>query len=346
MKRINTEILFRPSGLGQIMTEPQGKTNLEKYNDAKASLDKAKADLDKCSETAIKTREKLAEKIAKLKKEVPELEKVKDEIQLSKTCRKYIKTMAIEIRYNRRKRLENKYVKKGNEQEAESTELYSEWKGEKLDQNTERIKNDYFTGEIDLRFRDKKGKTVKITDIKTAFDIDTFEDNRDEEAKKEHVLQGLGYCDLTGAKMASVAYCLTNQNFDAINDEIRREAYKYNTGELEGFGAPLWRIIEIVKDSVFDYETFIDFFTKSGVQHMEFVELSKLMEGVYKDQKAQEMFNSFVEVELEDRVIEIEIDCDPEEIARIKKRCDDCRKYMAEKYNIHHVKINPDGTDR
>lgn len=337
MKRIETKVLFRPHLFGKLMTNPQGKTNAQKYAEALASLDKTVKDLEATSDKAIKTREKLQEKAKKLKAEIQELEKVKDEVLLSKTCRDALKTMAIEIRYKRRKRLENKYVKKGLLNEPDSTELYSEWKGEYLEQNKTRRQNDYFTGETDLEFLDESGAVEKVTDVKTCFDIDTFEDNRDEEAKKDHKFQLLGYCDLTGAKTSSVAYCLTNSDFSIINEEIRRETFKLKADELEGFDVPLKRVLEIAKDHIFDYETYIDFLVNSPIQYLTRDEVTEIMKGEHPDEEAQEVFNSFVEVELENRVIEIEVERDDEEIESMKRRADECRKYLAAKYNIHHV---------
>lgn len=337
MKKIETKVLFRPHLMGQIMTNPQGKTNAQKYADAVEALEKTIKDLAATGEKAIKTREKLEAKADKLTKEIEELAKVKDEVLLSKTCRNALKTMAIEIRYKRRKRLENKYVKKGLLNEDDSTELYSEWKGEFLEQNKTRRQNEFFTGETDLEFLDEAGEIEKVTDVKTCYDIDTFEDNRDEEAKKDHYYQLLGYCDLTGAKTSSVAYCLTNSDFTIINDEIRRETFKLKADELEGFDVPLKRVLEITKDHIFDYETYINFLSNSPVQYLTTEELEELIRGEHPDEEAQEMFNSFEEVELSERVIEVEVERDEEEIGRMKERVRDCRKYLATKYNIFHI---------
>lgn len=378
MKRIETQVLFRPHGLGQIMTEAQGKSNAQKYLEAVEAYEKAKKNQEETIEKRMKARElvnslesgkdnetperkngkspaqkyrealeaggKIEGKYFEAKEKVKnaialmdELAKVKDEVLLSKSCKKFLKTMAIEIRYKRRKRLENKYVKKGKVNEDDSTELFSEWKGEHLEQNKTRRKNNYFTGETDLEFLDVLGDIEKVTDVKTSYDIDTFEDNRDEDAKKDHIYQGLGYCDLTGAKFASVAYCLTNTDFSIINDEIRRETFKLKADELDGLDVPLERVLEIVKDHIFDYETFIEFLSNNSVQYVTREELSELINGIHPDEKAQKMFSEFVEVPIEERVIEIEIPRDNEEIERIKKRCDECREYLAKVYNIHHV---------
>lgn len=333
MKKIETKVLFRCSGLGKIMTSPQGKTNAEKYAEALASLAKTEADLEKCSETAVKTREKLEEKIPKLKAQIEELEKVKDEILLSKTCRDYLKTMAIEIRYNRRKRMLNKYVKKGLAVEEQSIEIYSEYKGEALDNNKERVENEFFTGETDLNWLNSLGEVDKVTDIKSSYDLDSFEDNRDEDAKKDNRLQLLGYCDLHKCNSASVANVLTNNDFTLIMDEIRRETFNIKADELEGFEVPLKRVVEIAKDSIFDYVSFCEFLIAQYGSEV----VRILAAGEHPDRDAQDMFNSFVEVELMDRVIEIEVERDEEEIQAIKERVKDCRKYLATKYNIHHV---------
>lgn len=333
MKRIETKVLFRAHAIGKIMTDAQGKSNKEKYYEALKSLEKTNEDILKCSEKAIKTRDKLEVKAEKLTLEISELEKIKDKITLSKTCRELLKTMAIEIRYNRRKRMINKYVKKGKAVENESIELYSEFTGEFLEKNTERKTNEFFTGECDLNFKDVDGTCEKVTDIKSSFDIDSFEDNRDEDAKKDNRYQLLTYCDLWDAKKASVANVLTDNDFSLIKDELRKEAFNFKPEELEAFEVPNWKKIEIAKDNIFEYKRFLEFLATE----IERGELDLLIRGESKDEKAQIEFKNFVEVDLEDRVIEIEIERDFEEIERIKERVLKCREYMAEKYNIHHI---------
>lgn len=333
MKRIETKVLFRAHAIGKIMTDAQGKSNKEKYYEALKSLEKTKEDLEKCSEKAIKTREKLEAKEIKLIQEIKELEAVKDKIQLSKTCRDLLKTMAIELRYNRRKRMVNKYVKKGKAVEDESIEIYSEFTGEFLEKNTERKNNDFFTGECDLNFEDVDGTCEKVTDIKSSFDIDSFEDNRDEDAKKDNRYQLLTYCDLWDAKKASVANILTSNDFSLIKDELRKDAFNFKPEDLDAFEVPNWRKIEIAKDNIFEYTKFLEFLSTE----LEPLELDALIRRESKDERAQKEFNEFVEVELQDRVIEIEIERDFEEIERIKERVKHCRAYIAEKYNIYHI---------
>ena len=41
MKKIETKVLFRCHGLGQLMTNPTGKSNGQKYEETKEALSKA-----------------------------------------------------------------------------------------------------------------------------------------------------------------------------------------------------------------------------------------------------------------------------------------------------------------
>ena len=374
MQRIEKNILFRCSGIGQIMTDPRGKTNGEKYVEA---LDKVKATEEKVGkleeklilqkkeietlkpekdnevptrkgskspkeryEIAVAGRVKIAEEISalvekleELRAQSEELEKVKDVPSLSATCRNYLKTMAIEIRYNRRKRMENRYTKKGKAVEDASIELYSEYMGESFDNNKKRLENDHFTGEWDIEEEGKNGVTVNVKDIKSRYDIDSFFDHLDEDAQAKDRYQLLGYTDLKNSKSASVVNVLTNNDYALIIDEIKREAYNTKPDDLEGFEAPLHRIIEIAKDQIFDLISFREFlFTQISLADFE-----DLDEGTHPNEDAQTMFNSFIEVPLEERIIETEVARDEEEIERMKKRVEECRTYLAQKYNIHHV---------
>ena len=335
-KKLDAEEKVREAKAEVQMLEHEKNDEIPKRKGAKSPAEKyriAVLDVAKKEEK----EDEISKKIDETKKKIEELEKVKDIPTLSKTCRNLLKTMAIEIRYKRRKRLVNKYVKKGLLNEEDSTVLYSEFKGEFLEQNKTRFENEWFTGETDLEFLDKKGRVFRVQEIKTCYDIDTFEDKRDEEVCKDHYYQLQAYCDLRNAKEAGVAYCLTNTDFDMINEEIRKETFSMKADELEGFDVPLWRVLEIAKDHIFDIDSYIDFLSNSAVQHLTIEELEQLKKGNHPDEKAQQMFDSFVEVDLEDRVIEIDVKRNDEIIQEVKEAIEICRNYMAQKYNVHHV---------
>lgn len=374
MKRIETKVLFRCSGLGQINTNPVGKTNAQKYEDALALVEKAKTaeaeakakyteakqkvdalEADKENEVAarknskspkeqyiaadaeaVKRLDKWREAEAKTKEAISkaeELEKLKDIPVLSATAKKYLKTMAIEIRYNRKKRMENKYTRKGIAVEDASIELYSEFKGEAFENNKKRKENDFFSGEWDIEVSNSKGKIVRVDDIKSRYDVDTFEDNRDEDVKAKERDQLLGYIDLLDCESAAIINVLTNNDFTLIQDQIKAETFRAKPDELDAVGdLNMSRVLEIAKDNIFDEEGFEAFI----VYHYSEATLAELKAGTAEEQ-AQEMFDGFVEIPLEERVIEVEVERDDEAIEQLKQRVLDCRKWLEINYNIFHV---------
>ena len=338
MKKIETKVLFRCHGLGQLMTNPTGKSNEQKYAETKEALSKAEIQLAGFSEKAVVMKQKTAEKIEKLKAEIERLEPIKDEVLLSATAKKFLKTMAIEIRYGRKKRMENKYTKKGNLTEDASIELYSELKGEWYENNKQRKENDFFTGEWDIEIKNKEAKVIAVKDIKTRFDIDTFNDHRDEDVNAKEKEQLLGYCDLLDCEKASIVNVLTNNDYSLILDEIRKETFSVKADDLAGFDVPMSRVLEIGKDNIFDQESFDSFITQFfSIMALDQLKSGEISIGLGVDLPAIEMYQSFIEVPLEERIIEVEIDYNEDEIKAIKQRLVECRKYLASVWNIHHI---------
>ena len=380
MRKIETEILFRPHYLAELTGEARGKSNAaifkeesekkealeikameqaQKVFSAKQALELLEPEKDNYTpaRTGAKSpAEKHAEAGEKLKKEqskleeinkkleevldrLPELEAKKDKVTLSETAKKRLTTIAIEIKYKRRKRLLNKYVLKGLRKEEEGGEIYSEFTGEALVIEKERKKNDWFTGETDIRKHNKAGEVIEITDIKNRYDLDTLEDRRGEEMDRENKCQLLGYLDLyPTAKVLKVANVLCSNDFQLINDEIRGETYRTRPDELTATGELKdARIIEIAKESIYTKEEFLEFLALK----IDAEKLGQLIRGNCEDLEAQKVFNDFIELDIEERVIEQVLEVTEkewEELERIKKYLQASREYLAEVYNIHHVK--------
>ena len=381
MRRIEAEILFRPHYLGELKSAPRGKTNQQIYNDAKAKAEKletltgelmAKIQLlsveikelepEKENETPkrkgskspkekylellqkqaglIEKKEGVLFELEEAKKALEVAEQKKDKITLSETAKKRLRTIAIEIKYKRRKRLLNKYVRKGLLKEDEGAEIYGEFLGESLVIEKERKKSDYFTGETDLRKYNKAGEVIEIIDIKNRYDLDTLEDRRGEEMDSDNAAQLLGYLDLyPTAKRLKIANVLCDNDFTLINDEIRAEVYRTKPEELTATGElKAVRIIEIARENIYSRERFLEFLSL----HIEAAELFLLKRGESDNVEAQNAFNDFIELEIEERVIEQVEQVTPEhfeELERTKKILDACREYLADVYNIHHVKL-------
>lgn len=219
---------------------------------------------------------------------------------LSETCKSELDKMAIEILYNRREDFENKYTKKGKSVEEKSIDLYSLFKGKIFENNKLRQENDLLSGEIDLPWKNKEGQIEAITDIKTAYSIHTFFKNR-KTLNKAYYWQGIGYLDLNPtSKSYNVAYCLTNNTDEAILDLLYRESFKWDMDDT-----PEWRELQIIKQHVFDSESFRDLVA------MRVVALT--------DDRSKKEYDSFVEVPLDKRIIEHTFERDEKVEADITK---------------------------
>lgn len=207
-------ILFRCSSLGYIMTEPLGKSNLDKYNDEVAKLAKLKAEYEAISNKETKTAKNKLAAISKSESEVARLLLLKDEIILSETCKKHLADKYVSAVYGRNKDLQNKYIKKGNAVEEDSITLYSRYKGEMYLKNTTRLSNDFITGECDI-----DASPTDVVDTKSSWDVFTFFRSKVEDLNKMYYWQGMGYIDLYKKQRAIIAYCLVNTPQVMIEDE-------------------------------------------------------------------------------------------------------------------------------
>jgi hypothetical protein len=78
----------------------------------------------------------------------------------------------------------------------------------------------------DLYIGDTIKAAERIIDIKSSWDIYTFFRTISKPLNKTYYWQMQGYMALTGAKSATLAYCLINTPEVLINDEKRRMMYK------------------------------------------------------------------------------------------------------------------------
>ena len=97
----------------------------------------------------------------------------------------------IEIKYDRRKDIDNKYMLKGRALEEAAITFYSLLKRKKFSNNKDRKQNDYFSGEIDIPWRDNGGEIYRITDIKNSYNLHTFWANEDDIKKQNSPLMSI-----------------------------------------------------------------------------------------------------------------------------------------------------------
>lgn len=145
---------------------------------------------------------------------------------LSETTKNHCIDLFVASKYNRHTDIFNKYVNKGLLVEEDSITLYSLMKKKFLKKNSERIFNEYINGEPDLF----KGKSIsnadEIIDIKSSWDLYTFNRAKFGKLNMHYYWQMQGYMWLTNAKKATLAYCLINTPYQIILDEKRKLMWK------------------------------------------------------------------------------------------------------------------------
>jgi hypothetical protein len=204
------------------MSEPKGKTPLDKYLDAVESLALNEEKYSNFKNKECKSALETLNKIQELKKEIPALEKSKDEIVLSEVCKTYLIQSYVLSKYGRVREIKTKQMIKGTISEDDSISLVSVLDGKLYTKNTERIENEFISGTPDLYDSDDIFNCNEIIDIKTCWDIFTFLSNVPTPENDIYYWQLQGYMALTGAKIGTIAYCLVNTPESIIEGE------KYN----------------------------------------------------------------------------------------------------------------------
>jgi hypothetical protein len=145
------------------------------------------------------------------------------------TREKYLRQLHRELKYGRRKEFTSKYTEKGLQVEEDAITLYSRVKKTFFKKNSERLNNSFITGEPDLFTGLEIRSADTIIDTKASWDLFTFPYPTDK-PDKNYYWQMQGYMALTGAKSATLAFCLVNTPETLINDEKRKLLYKMNAG--------------------------------------------------------------------------------------------------------------------
>lgn len=210
--------LFRSHSAGHIMTEPKGKSNIEKYIEAKNKL-KATEEKQSATKPTLKTYATLGKKIDELKIEVARLAEIKDQKELSETAKKFLVSVYAKAKYNRRKDIKNKYITKGLAVEEESLSLYCDLKNDIWFKNEQHFSNEFIQGTPDVVFE-------QVVDLKSSWDIMTFLSKTVEDLDSLYYWQGQCYMALTGAKKFRLAYCLVDTPKELIEKEKRNLYYE------------------------------------------------------------------------------------------------------------------------
>jgi hypothetical protein len=156
---------------------------------------------------------------------------------LSETAKTHLIDVFVSNKYGRNTDIQNKYIQKGLLVEEDSITLYSRVTKTFHKKNELPLSNAFIKGTPDLYVGASIKEASHIIDIKSSYDIFTFFRNHNNDLNNLYYWQVQGYMDLTGAKSASVAYCLVDTPDVIINDEKRRLMWKMGvaTDENEDF---------------------------------------------------------------------------------------------------------------
>lgn len=235
-------------------------------------------------------------------------------VEKSVTCISKLVEIDRQIRQNRKPNNSNKYVEKGISQEEDAITLYSLFKGKMYRKNTERLTNDFITGEMDFFEGESVSKADVTIDTKCSWDLWTFP-HKFSKLSGDYFDQGQGYMDLTGAKKHIVAFCLVNTPANLITDAKKRLAWKMGIIDQET-DEYIKECIEIEKNMIFDMATF-------------------KQENPFFEFHIKEWNN---DMDIKDRVLEFHIERDDKYIQAIHDRVKACREFMNKE--ILEIKIN------
>jgi hypothetical protein len=148
---------------------------------------------------------------------------------LSKTAQKHLLEVYVAERYGRKKDIQTKQMRKGNEVEDEAIEFLGDYLLKPKNfyvKNTENFKNNFISGTPDVIDIDN-GNAI-IYDVKSSYDFWTFMGNILDKIDSLYYWQMQSYMWLTGATKANVTFCLLNTPFGIIEQEKKSLLYKMN----------------------------------------------------------------------------------------------------------------------
>lgn len=136
-------------------------------------------------------------------------------------------------------------LERGKESEEDSITLLTRLDKVLYRKNTERIYNDYLTGEPDIFEGENIYAAEKITDIKSKWDYPTFLKCIHQPLENSYTDQLQGYCDISGAGKAEVVKCLVSMPEMQVLDSKRRLLFKMGcaTDESPDF-LRVWNLLE------------------------------------------------------------------------------------------------------
>lgn len=256
-----------------------------------------------------------------MKEKVKELLEKKAKNELPLTMKKELRKIHRAERYNRNFIFTNKYVQKGIIQEDDAILLYQEYRNSVLGINThflkndQRLENDWFSGEPDLRPQDGIG-----FDTKCSWSLESFP-YKEDKLDGNYEYQNQVYMDLEGVDKWITVYVLINGLGTHLYNEKLKHYYamgqpeqnEHDEEEIENYNKYVEVCRDLEKMMIYDYDEFV-----SNSENPP-LEISK-----------EEWFGEGYDIPLEERVIEKVSERNEETLTEMKKRIVIARKYLTE----------------
>jgi len=217
---------FRCSSLGKIMTNPKGKSNKQKLEEAHSSFAEKASAYEASSNKETKSAQKLLTDMTKLSEEIKKLELVKDEPHLSVGCKSFLADVYTFGMYGRKEVIASKYIEKGLQLEEDAITQYSRINKIFFEKNKRRRFNDFIEGEVDFEHEDT------IFDTKVNWSIFQFNRVSFNKLSELYKWQMTGYNWLFNTKEAKLIYSLLDTPEHLIEREFKKLMYEMFGSEL------------------------------------------------------------------------------------------------------------------
>jgi len=130
---------------------------------------------------------------------------------LSQGAKTYIRKIAKEDFFGYNTELDNKFINKGKDQEQDSIDLINLVRFTNYQKNTNRVDNEWLTGECDILLDDK------IIDVKTSWSLETWPATPGEAHDSEYEWQGRAYMMLYDKPQFELSFCMVTTKDEFLN---------------------------------------------------------------------------------------------------------------------------------
>lgn len=176
---------------------------------------------------------------------------------LSETAKTHAIDVWISHNYKRYEEVYSKYFEKGTAVEEDSITFLSLAKRRIFKKNEIRLENEVILGTPDLFIGDEIVRATEIIDIKSSWDIFTFNRTRAKGVNTNYYYQMQSYMMLTGATKATLSYCLVNATADLLQDEKYRlaRAHRVTIDDMEPAFVKACALVE--RNMIYDLPAFL-----------------------------------------------------------------------------------------